>query len=186
MLFRSRPGTGLGLAISYGIIKDLGGCIRVYSELGHGTEFKIYLPLSTEKASPAQKMKGTVPVRGGNETILVAEDEESLRKLARIMLESFGYSVITAKDGEEAITEFSANRESIGLVLLDMIMPKKNGKEVSQVIGKMSPGIKILFTSGYTMDVATTKELTEAGFDFIHKPFQVRSLMLKVREVLDR
>ena len=116
----------------------------------------------------------------------MAEDDASLRKLTRIVLESFGYSVITAEDGEDAITKFMENREKIHLVILDMIMPKKNGKEVSEVLRKVSPGIKILFVSGYTMDIIKNKELTESGFDFIHKPVRPQELLKKVREVLDK
>jgi PAS domain S-box-containing protein len=179
-------GTGLGLAISYGIIKQHCGFINVYSEPGQGTVFKIYLPLSKEAASPDRKMEADVPVMGGNETVLVAEDDASLRELTRIILESFGYSVISAEDGEDAITKFMENKERISLVLLDMIMPKKNGKEVSEAIRKVNPGIKILFESGYTMGIIKTDELTEGSFDFIHKPFQPRNLLIKVREVLDR
>ena len=179
-------GTGLGLAISYGIIKQHNGYIKVYSEPGQGTVFKIYLPLGEEAAAPDKKMETAVPVKGGNETILVAEDDASLRNLARIVLESFGYSVISAEDGEDAIVKFMDNRDRISIVLLDMIMPKKNGKEVSAAIRKVSPGIKIIFVSGYTMDIIKTKELTEAGFDFIHKPFLPKDLLIKMREVLDR
>jgi CheY-like chemotaxis protein len=179
-------GTGLGLAISYGIIKQHSGYIKVYSEPGQGTVFKIYLPLAEEAASPDKKTEAAVPVKGGNETILVAEDDASLRNLARIVLESFGYSVISAVDGEDAIMKFMENRDRISIVLLDMIMPKKNGKEVSEAIRKVSPGTKILFVSGYTMDIIKTKELTEAGFDFIHKPFLPKDLLMKMREVLDR
>ncbi len=179
-------GTGLGLSISYGIIKQHSGYINVYSEPGQGTVFKIYLPLSEEAVSPDKKTAAAVPAKGGNETILVAEDDASVMQLTRIVLESFGYSVITAKDGDDAITKFMENRERISLVLLDMIMPKKNGKEVSETIRKVSPRIKILFSSGYTMDIIKTKELTDAGFDFISKPVLPRDLLLKVREVLDR
>ena len=179
-------GTGLGLAISYGIIKQHSGYIKVYSEPGQGTVFKIYLPLAEEAASPDKKTEAAVPVKGGNETILVAEDDASLRNLARIVLESFGYTVISAEDGEDAIIKFMENRNRINLVLLDMIMPKKNGKEVSAAIRKVSTGTKILFVSGYTMDIIKTKELTEAGFDFIHKPFLPKDLLIKMREVLDR
>ena len=179
-------GTGLGLSISYGIIKQHGGLIKVYSEPGHGTVFKIYLPLSEETASPNMKTESGTPVKGGRETVLVAEDDIPLGTLTRIMLESYGYTVISAVDGEDAITKFMENRECISLVLLDMIMPKKNGKEVSEAIRKVSPRIKILFESGYTMDIIKTRELTEAGFDFIHKPFLPRDLLIKVREILDR
>jgi len=179
-------GTGLGLAISYGIIKQHCGFINVYSEPGQGTVFKIYLPLSEEPASPNRKMEADVPVIGGNETVLVAEDDVSLRELTRIILESFGYTVISAEDGEDVITKFMENKECISLILLDMIMPKKNGKEVSEAIRKVSPRIKILFTSGYTMDIIKSKEWTEPGFDFIHKPFQPTDLLKKVREILDR
>ena len=179
-------GTGLGLAISYGIIKQHNGYIKVYSEPDHGTVFKIYLPLSEALVLPDKKTEDVVAVKGGNETILVAEDDATLRKLMEIILESFGYTVITAADGEDAITKFMENRERIRLVVLDMIMPKKNGKEVSAAIRKVSPLMGIVFVSGYTMDIITNIELTEGGLDFIQKPFQSKDLLAKVREVLDR
>ncbi len=179
-------GTGLGLAISYGIIKQHSGYIKVSSEPGHGTVFKIYLPLSEAVAPLDTKTEGVVAVKGGNETILVAEDDATLRKLTEIVLESFGYTVISAEDGEEAITKFMENRDHISLAVLDMIMPKKNGKEVSVAIRKVCPKIKILFASGYTMDLVTTKELTEDGSGFIQKPFPSKVLLAKVREILDR
>lgn len=179
-------GTGLGLAICYGIINQHNGYIHVYSEPGHGTVFKIYLPLRDEAASVERKTAAVVPVKGGHETILVAEDEPSLRKLATRILEAFGYRVIAAEDGENAITKFTENRERINLLLLDMIMPKKNGKEVAEAIRKVSPDIKVLFASGYTMDVIKANDLIESGFDFIHKPSQSKNLLQKVREVLDR
>ncbi|KAF0144169.1 MAG: PAS domain S-box [Nitrospirae bacterium] len=179
-------GTGLGLAISYGIIKQHDGYIKVYSEPGQGTLFKIYLPLIEESAAMGKKTEATVPVTGGSETILVAEDDASVRELSRIVLESYGYNVITAEDGEDAITKFMENRKNISLVLLDMIMPKKNGKEVGETIRKTNPRAKILFASGYTMDIIKTRELTEAGFDFIHKPVLPRDLLKMVREMLDK
>ncbi|MGC2061425.1 MAG: response regulator [Thermodesulfovibrionales bacterium] len=179
-------GTGLGLAISYGIIKQHNGYIKVYSEPEKGTLFKIYLPLVEETTELDKKTEAAASLKGGNETILVAEDDASLRKMSRIVLESFGYSVITAEDGEDAITKFMEKREGIDLVILDMIMPKKNGKEVGEVLRKTSSGIKILFASGYTMDKLKTHELTESGFDFIHKPVSPQDLLRKVREVLDK
>ena len=123
-------GTGLGLSMAYAILKQHNGYIKVYSEPGEGTVFSLYLPLGEETPSTDRKLKGAVSVKGGNETILIAEDDASLRKLNKITLESSGYHVICARDGEEAISKFMENRERISLVLLDMIMPKKNGKEV--------------------------------------------------------
>jgi PAS domain S-box-containing protein len=178
-------GTGLGLAISYGIIKQHNGYIKVYSEPGEGTIFKIFLPLCDEAALD-KKPAGALPVKGGHETILVAEDDAGLRKLSRVVLESFGYMVITAEDGEEAIAKFLENRERINLVLLDMIMPKKNGHEVSEAIRNVSPKMKILFASGYTMENISNKKLKEGGFEFIQKPYPSKSLLSKVREVLDK
>lgn len=179
-------GTGLGLAISYGIIKQHNGFIKVYSEPRQGTLFKIYLPLSEEAIIPGQKEESAVAVRGGTETILVAEDNPSMRKLMEVVLESFGYMVISAEDGEEAIAKFMEHRERISLVLLDMIMPKKSGKDVSEAIKKVNPRIKILFASGYTMDIIKSQELAEGGFNFIQKPFKSKDLLAKVREILDR
>ncbi|NTV12317.1 MAG: response regulator [Desulfobulbaceae bacterium] len=179
-------GTGLGLAISYGIIKQHNGYIKVYSEPGQGTEFKIYLPLSEEAARPDQKRAVATPVEGGNETILLAEDDAALQAFTRITLESFGYTVIAASDGDEAIAGFMENRERISLLLLDMIMPKKNGTEVCEVISKVSPDIKVLFTSGYGMDTSKAAALTAAGVYFIPKPFRSTELLHKVREILDK
>lgn len=179
-------GTGLGLAICYGIIKQYGGYINVYSEPGKGTVFKIYLPLSEEAASLEKQKEAAAPFKRGNETVLVAEDDASQRKLATIVLESFGYSVVSAVDGEDAIAKFMENRERISIAMLDMIMPKKNGREVGEAIRKVSPRVKILFASGYTMDIIKGKELTESGSDFIHKPFTPKDLLLTMREILDR
>ena len=179
-------GTGLGLAISYRIIQQHNGYINVYSEPLHGTVFNIYLPLSEEAPSRDRKTTAEVPVKGGSETVLVAEDDPPLRELTRRMLEAFGYNVISAKDGADAITKFMENRERISLLLLDMIMPKKSGKEVAEAIQKVSPRIKILFVSGYTMDNIKTRELIGSDFNFIHKPFQLNELAMKVREILDK
>ncbi len=179
-------GTGLGLAISYGIIKQHGGYIKVYSERRQGTIFKIYLPLIEKATAPDMQAEIPDAPTGGSETVLVAEDDASLRKLASIVLESSGYRVIPAQDGEDAVNKFMEDSERIDLVMLDMIMPKRNGKEVSEVLRKVRPGIKILFTSGYTMDIVKNKELTASGIDFIHKPVLPKDLLRKVREILDR
>jgi PAS domain S-box-containing protein len=179
-------GTGLGLAISYSIIKQHDGYIKVYSEPGQGTVFRIYLPLNEEAVASDMNIENGFPVMGGNEVVLVAEDDAALRQLSSIVLESFGYTVITAENGEDAITKFMENREHIDLVIIDMIMPKKSGKEVCTAIRKVTPEVKILFTSGYTMDTLKTDDLTACGADFISKPFLPSDLLKRVREVLDQ
>jgi len=179
-------GTGLGLSIAYGIIKQHKGYIKVYSEPGKGTTFKIWLPVIEDTAEKKPEVESFTSLKGGTETILVAEDDASMRKLTSTVLEAFGYSVITAEDGEEAIMKFMENKDRIALVVLDMIMPKKSGKEVSEAIREKRPLTKILFVSGYTMDIIKTQELTAAGFDFINKPVLPKDLVKKVREILDR
>jgi PAS domain S-box-containing protein len=179
-------GTGLGLSISYGIIKQHNGYIKVYSEAKQGTVFKIYLPLIEEFVGADKKIEAPRVIKGGNETILIAEDEVSLRKLSKIILESSGYNVIVAVDGDDAIVKFMENQDKIQLVILDMIMPKKSGKEVSELIREKSPGTKVLFTSGYTTDIINTQEIRKLDFDFIHKPMPPQDLLKKVREMLDR
>ncbi|HEX2964349.1 MAG TPA: response regulator, partial [Syntrophorhabdaceae bacterium] len=141
---------------------------------------------SKESATPDEKSDAATPPMGGNETVLVAEDDASLRQLTRITLESFGYIVITAEDGEDAIAKYMENRERISLVLIDMIMPKKNGNEVREALTRINPRIKMLFSSGYAMDTVKSNEVLEGDFDFIRKPFLPKDLLMKVREILDR
>jgi CheY-like chemotaxis protein len=179
-------GTGLGLSIVYGIIKEHNGFIKVYSEPGKGTTFKTWLPVIEDTAEKKAETEALPSPKGGTETILVAEDDASLRKLTRIVLESAGYTVITAEDGEDAITKFMENREKIQLVVLDMIMPNKSGKEACEEIKKTSPATRILFLSGYTMDIMKTQEIIAKGFDFLLKPVSPKDLVKKVREILDR
>jgi two-component system, cell cycle sensor histidine kinase and response regulator CckA len=178
-------GTGLGLAISYGIVKQHGGFINCYSEPGKGTVLKIYLPVMENAAVSGLNAKAFGAVKGGTETILVAEDDPSLRKLTGIILESFGYSVVTAENGEDAVVKFMEQRGKIKLVILDLVMPKKNGKEANEEIQKLSPGIKTFFLSGYTMDMISRMEI-EKGMEVLHKPIVPNDLLRKVREVLDR
>ena len=179
-------GTGLGLSIVYGIIKQHNGYIKVYSEPGAGTEFKIFLPLIEAVIAKEMEVEAVAPGKGGTETILLAEDDASLRKLSRIVLESFGYTVITAEDGEDAIAKYKENRAKIQLVILDMIMPKKSGNEAYEEIKNIRPDIKALFVSGYTMDIIHQNELLDQGIDYILKPVSPRDLIKKVRETLDR
>lgn len=177
-------GTGLGLSVSYAIIKQHSGYINVFSEKGKGTLFKIFLPTCAKLMTRSAKGESFGEVRGGQEVILIAEDEASVRELARLMLESFGYSVITAADGSEAVAKFLEHRETIQLLILDLIMPNKNGKEVYEEIVKLQPGVKTLFSSGYTNDIISKMEIAE-GMELIHKPYKPHELLNRVRMMLD-
>jgi DNA-binding response OmpR family regulator len=127
-----------------------------------------------------------VPVQGGTETILVAEDDRALRRLSKDILEKNGYTVVEAVDGDDAISKFRENTKDIQLLLLDVIMPKKNGKDVYEEIKKIRSDIKALFLSGYTSDHIQRKRVLEEGINFIFKPVSVNDLLRKVREVLDK
>ena len=180
-------GTGLGLSMVYGIIKQHNGYINVYSELGLGTTFNIYLPIAgTTVAEDEEKEAETAYVKGGTETILVAEDDAALRKLSSTVLRHYGYTIIEAVDGEDAISKFIENRDKIQLVILDGIMPKKNGKEAYEEIKLISPDIKTIFMSGYSEDVFKAKEVTDMGLLYLLKPVTPSILLKKVRETIDK
>ena len=178
-------GTGLGLSMVYGIIKQHNGYITVCSEPGKGTTFDIYLPLlataSVDKPAPAH-----AEITRGTETVLLAEDDKTVRDLARYVLEGSGYQVIETADGEDAVQKFFANRNRIDLLVFDIIMPKKNGKEAYLEIKKIRPDIKVLFMSGYTTESVSRKGILEAGLDFVMKPISPSDFLKKVREILDR
>ena len=178
-------GTGLGLSIVYGIVKQHNGYINVYSEPGEGTTFKIYLPVPESVVKEDGHWEIMEPV-GGSETILLTEDEADVRVLTKAVLEDFGYRVIEAVDGDEAIEKFLKNKDKIELLILDVIMPKRNGKETYNEVMKFKPDIKAIFTSGYNEDVIHKKGVLEKGINFISKPFVPTELLRKIREVLDR
>jgi two-component system cell cycle sensor histidine kinase/response regulator CckA len=187
--FTTKPvdkGTGLGLSIAYGIIKQHSGYLKVYSEQGKGATFQIWLPLIEDAVEEKPAVQVLSLPKGGTETILVAEDDASMRKLTRIVLERYGYHVIMAEDGEDAVKKFAGNKEEIRLVMLDMIMPKKGGREAYEEIREMAPRTRTLFLSGYTAHEGSARELTAEGFDFIYKPVLPEDLLRKVREILDR
>lgn len=178
-------GTGLGLSMVYGLVKQHKGVIRVESAPGRGTTFRIYLPL-IESSAEEKKSETLFFPSGNNETLLVAEDDKLVMGLTREILGKHGYRIIEAADGEEAIAKFTENADRIEMVLLDVIMPKKNGKEVFEEIKKMKPGIKTLFMSGYTNDIIAGKGVIEEGINFISKPVQPGELLHKIKEVLQQ
>jgi PAS domain S-box-containing protein len=177
-------GTGLGLSIVYGIIKQHNGNINVYSEPGSGTTFKIYLPLIRSKTDEEEAGEARVPT-GGNETILLAEDNAPIRGLITQILAKYGYRVLAAEDGDDALAQFTEHKGRIDLVILDVIMPKKNGRVVYDILKATSPDIRVLFISGYTADIVHKKGIFEEDIDFLFKPIMPDALLLKVRDMLD-
>lgn len=177
-------GTGLGLSIVYGIVKQHNGDISVYSELGKGTSFRIYLPLAEEGALRGDGYIVESPAVGGTETILIGEDNDDVRRLAKDILTYGGYTVILARDGEDALAKFRENADRIDMLLLDVVMPKKNGKEVYDEVTQQKPGVKVLFMSGYTANIIHKKGVLEEGLNFIPKPLSPDRLLRKVRTVL--
>lgn len=177
-------GTGLGLAIVYGIVKQHNGYIDVSSEPGKGTAFSIYLPLTASGVEKTELVALPPPV-GGTETILLAEDESQVRRLVKEVLEGAGYAVIEAEDGKDAVNKFMENKDKIRLLLLDVIMPNKNGKEAYEEIKKVSPDMKSIFTSGYPADIVHKKGIFNKELHYISKPANPSDLLRKIREVLD-
>lgn len=178
-------GTGLGLSIVYGIIKQHDGHIKVESLPSAGTTFRIFLPLIfSEIESPPSLPDRSLA--GGTETVLLAEDERVVRKTTRYILENAGYTVIEAVDGADAVERFMEHRDKIHIVILDVIMPRKNGKEVCEKIREVKPDIKILFTSGYSDDIISKKGILENGIYFVSKPGYPEELLVKIREILNR
>ena len=178
-------GTGLGLAIVYGIIKQQNGCIRVSSRPGEGTDVSLYFPLVPGEGTRSDATC-SCPMKTGTETILIAEDDDDLRRLNRELFEECGYSVIEAANGREAQELFQEYQEVIDLLVLDVIMPKMNGKEAFAGIRAIRPGIRVLFTSGYTGEILNGSSGIGSEYDFIAKPQPPEELMAKIREILDR
>ncbi len=176
-------GTGLGMSIAYGIIKQHHGAITVYSEVGKGTTFKIYLPLQRRQAMEPAEAPAPAAM-GGDETTLVAEDDRAVLALIKLVLSENGYRIIEAADGDEAVRLFEKNRGSIDLVLLDTIMPKMNGRQAYEAMRAHEPNLRALFMSGYTADVIGKQGLLEPGFDLLQKPMMPADLLIRVRKAL--
>jgi two-component system, cell cycle sensor histidine kinase and response regulator CckA len=177
-------GTGLGMAVVYGIIKQHDGYINAYSEPGKGTTIKIYLPLIASGAIQEKKTKEVETSERGTETILLAEDDELLRNLTKSVLEDFGYTVIVAVDGEEAVKKYTENKGKIQLLLFDLIMPKKTGKEAYDEIKNITPDIKGIFLTGYAADIIQEKGLLQDTVLILRKPISPMDLLKKVRRAL--
>jgi CheY-like chemotaxis protein len=177
-------GTGLGLAMVYGIIKQHGGYINLCSEPGKGTTFKVYFPAIEASPDAVPTIRREEIVRGGTETILLAEDEEAIRALVERTLKELGYNVLVARNGEEAIEIFRRNKE-IALAVLDVVMPRKGGKEAFEEMHKANPNLKVIFMSGYTANAIHDSFVLIADMPFLQKPFGPTILARKVREVLD-
>jgi two-component system, cell cycle sensor histidine kinase and response regulator CckA len=179
-------GTGLGLSTVYGIVKQSGGFIYVYSEVGQGTTFKLYFPqVNDQRPADVQRIEPAAMPGGGSETLLLVEDDEAVAKLARLILQSKGYTVVRAESGEEALGLWGARLDPVDLVLTDVILPGMNGRSLADRLRELDPSVKLLFMSGYTEDAIVHHGVLEPGIAFLAKPFTPNELARKVREVLD-
>jgi CheY-like chemotaxis protein len=180
-------GTGLGLSVVYGIVKQSGGEIWVYSEVGQGTSFKIYLPRVEE---PLEKARGRAnkieALPAGTETVLVVEDEEEVRKLTVLVLKRQGYKILEAAQGGGALLICEKHDGPIHLMVTDVVMPGMSGHDLAKRVESLHPEMKVLYMSGYTDDAIVHHGVLEPGTNFIQKPFTPDSLARKVREVLDQ
>jgi len=179
-------GTGLGLASVYGIVKQHGGFIALDSSPGQGATFRIYLPLVEGAPRPLAAAGRELEPRGGRETVLVAEDDPAVRSLTCRELQAAGYAVVAARDGQEAIDLLERQGERVDLLIVDVVMPRKNGKEVVEQARRLRPAVKVLYTSGYPADTIQVRTVLEEGLSFLAKPAAPGDLLRKVREVLDR
>ena len=177
-------GTGLGLASAYGIIKNHNGTIDVESQKGRGTTFRIYLPGTTKEVGTDQEAKG--PTLRGKETILLVDDEDMVADIGRRMLEKLGYSVLLAESGKKALTVYEAQGDHIDLVILDMIMPNMGGSEAFDQLKARNPDVRVLLSSGYSLNGQASLIMKRGCNGFIQKPFNLEKISKKIREILDK
>jgi CheY-like chemotaxis protein len=177
-------GTGLGLSTVYGTVKQSGGWVRAESKLGEGSRFLIYLPRVAAAAVVQQSSAPPMEIAGGEETVLVAEDQPEVRRLALLILKNNGYRLLEASGGPEALELSRRHAGPIDLLLTDVIMPEMTGRELADRLRESRPSIKVLYVSGYTADVIGREGVLEKGVDYLPKPFTPADLAAKVREVL--
>jgi CheY-like chemotaxis protein len=177
-------GTGLGLASAYGIVKNHGGMIDVYSEKGKGSVFSIYLPASAKE--PVRTRESEEKLLKGDETLLLVDDEEAVVAVTKDMLQTLGYRVLSATTGKEAVEVFRANQQAIDLVILDMIMPDMGGGTTYDAIRDLDPAAKVLLSSGYTLDGEASSIMARGCSGFIQKPYSLRVVSTKIREILGK
>ena len=177
-------GTGLGLASAYGIIKGHGGIINVQSREGEGTTFNIFLPASSKKIVKEKILQKEI--LKGTETILFVDDEDMILDVGRDILKKLGYEVLTAKSGKEAIDIYRINQKKIDMIILDMVMPEMGGGDTYDRLRDVNPDIKVLLSSGYSIDGHAAKILSRGCDGFIQKPFDIKNLSLEIRKILDR
>jgi two-component system, cell cycle sensor histidine kinase and response regulator CckA len=186
--FTTKPigkGTGLGLSTVYGLVQQSGGQISVSSEPGRGTTFRISLPRTEEQASEAEALSTETDACRGSEVVLLVDDEEAVRSLARRILKAKGYKVLEAGSGEDALERSRKHSGRIDLLLTDVVMPGRSGPEIAQVLSRERPDLKVLYVSGYTDDDTFTRGLLETGVSFLQKPFGLEILARRVRDILD-
>jgi PAS domain S-box-containing protein len=181
-----QKGTGLGLTMVDQVVKQAGGFVEVYSEVGRGTTFKVYLPRADRETAPSTDTASNVMSLRGVETILFVEDEEQVRDVATPALQDLGYTVLEAADGEAALRIADGQAGTIHLLLTDVVLPKMNGSQLAQALLKRRPGIKVLFVSGYTASVIKSLDVNVEGLAFLPKPYTPNSLAQRVRRLLDR
>jgi CheY-like chemotaxis protein len=178
-------GTGLGLATVYGIVTRSGGSVGVYSEIGKGTSFKVYFPSADAAELVVEAPARAARPQAGTQTVLVVEDEEGLRELAKRLLHRQGYIVLVAANADEALRLFEAN-QSINVLLTDVIMPGASGPELVRQLVEQRPALRVIYMSGYTEDAIVQHGVLQPGITFLNKPFTSETLGAKIREVLER